>query len=102
MKGTVKVFENSQETFSQVLDEGVYRAGRSDFSDIVLPGDGVSRSHFELRVTGSSVYMTNMSTAGKVKVNGRILETAELADGDELQVGVYRIVVFHGVKESEP
>jgi len=102
MKVTITVYENGNELFSKLLDEGVFRAGRSEFSDIVLPSDSISRSHFELRITAASVYMTNMSTAGKVKLNGKPRETAELADGDELIAGPYRIVVFHGARESSP
>lgn len=96
MKITVKIYEDGSEILSRVLDEGVYRAGRSDFSDLVLPNDSVSRSHLEIRVTESAVYLTNMSTAGKVKVNGRPAETAELADGDEVFVGPFKIVILHG------
>lgn len=101
MKITVQIFQGTEQVLSKVLDDGVYRIGRSDFSDIVLPSDKVSRSHLELRVTESAVYMTNMTTAGKVKVNGKSTETAEIADGDELSVGPYRVVVFHGERQEE-
>ena len=101
MKATIKVYEGSNEILSKILDEGVYRAGRSEFADIVLPSDSVSRSHLELRVTEAALYMTNMSTAGKVKLNGKPRETGELADGDELSLGPYRIVVFHGAREDQ-
>jgi pSer/pThr/pTyr-binding forkhead associated (FHA) protein/tetratricopeptide (TPR) repeat protein len=100
MKITVRIFNNTEEILSRVLDEGVYRVGRSDFSDIVLTGDSVSRSHLEIRVTDSAVYMTNMSSTGKVKVNGKWRETAQIADGDELTVGPYRLMIVHGVKEE--
>src|SRR5688572_17227638 len=96
MKITVKILEDGNPILAKVLDEGVYRAGRSDFSDLVLPHDSVSRSHLEIRVTEAAVYLTNMSGAGKVKINGQSVETAELADGDEVSVGPFRIIVFHG------
>jgi pSer/pThr/pTyr-binding forkhead associated (FHA) protein/tetratricopeptide (TPR) repeat protein len=99
MKITVKVYDGSKEILSKSLPEGSHRAGRSEFCDIVLEGDQVSRSHMELRVTEASVYMTNMSSAGRVKVNGERVETAEIKDGDELQIGQYRIVVFHGERD---
>ena len=100
MKVTLKIYEGASEILSRILDEGVYRAGRSEFSDIVPDSDAISRSHLELRVTSSAAYMTNMSTAGKVKVNGKARETVELADGDELSVGPYRILVFHGARDD--
>jgi len=99
MKATVKVYENGREIFAKVFDEGVYRAGRSDFSDIPLLHDGVSRSHLELRVTEATIYMTNMSTAGRVKLNGKPKETSEIADGDEITIGPFKIIVFHGEKD---
>jgi pSer/pThr/pTyr-binding forkhead associated (FHA) protein len=37
-----------------------------------------------------------MGTAGKVKINGEMVETAEVKDGDEIFVGPYRVVIFHG------
>jgi pSer/pThr/pTyr-binding forkhead associated (FHA) protein/tetratricopeptide (TPR) repeat protein len=96
MKVTVKVYEAGLEKLTRVFDEGVYRVGRSDFSDIVLESDTVSRSHLELRITESAVYMTNMANGGKVKLNGKATETAELADGDEVGIGKFRLVIFHG------
>jgi pSer/pThr/pTyr-binding forkhead associated (FHA) protein/cytochrome c-type biogenesis protein CcmH/NrfG len=102
MKITVKVYEGGSEILSKLFDEGVYRVGRSDFSDIMLTGDQVSRSHFEIRVTESAVYMTNMASAGKVKLNGKPTETAEIVDGDEVAIGRYRIVIFHGTRDQTP
>lgn len=101
MKVTVKVYEQGREVFARVFDEGVYRAGRSEFSDIPLASDSVSRSHMELRVSDGAVYVTNMSAPGRVKLNGRPVETGEIADGDEITVGPYHIIIFHGEKESE-
>jgi len=101
MKITVKIFENNALISSKVLGDGIYRAGRSEFSDIVLPSDSISRSHLELRVTESSVYMTNMSSSGKVKLNSQPRETGELNDGDELLLGPYKLVIFYGEKEEE-
>ncbi len=100
MKITVKVYERDQEIISKIFGEGVYRAGRSEFSDIVLPSDSVSRSHIEIRVTESAVYFTNMSSSGKVRVNGKSLETAELEDGSELLIGPYKIIVMRGEHEA--
>jgi pSer/pThr/pTyr-binding forkhead associated (FHA) protein/tetratricopeptide (TPR) repeat protein len=100
VKITVKVFDGNEELTGRVFDEGVYRIGRSEFSDLVLAGESVSRSHLELRVTEAAVYMTNMTTAGKVKLNGKARETGEIADGDEIGIGPYRLVIFHGERDA--
>lgn len=101
MRVTVKVFLDGNEVFSKIFGEGVYRLGRSDLSDIVLQHESVSRSHLELRVTEAAVYATNMSTAGKVRLNGKPSETAEVADGDEISIGPFKILLFHGERASE-
>ncbi len=94
MKITVKVFLDGNQIAGKTFDAGVYRIGRSDFSDIVLNHDSVSRSHFELRVSEAAVYVTNMSGAGKLKVNGRQMETAEVQAGDEVSVGPFKLLFF--------
>jgi pSer/pThr/pTyr-binding forkhead associated (FHA) protein/tetratricopeptide (TPR) repeat protein len=100
LKITLKIFEREKTLFSKVLDEGVYRIGRSEFCDVVLGDESVSRTHLELRVSSSNVYMTNVSSSGRVRVNSTPLETAELGDGDTLEVGHYRIIVYFGERES--
>lgn len=102
MKITLNVYDRDELVTTQEFPEGTFRIGRSDFSDIVLEHDSVSRSHVEVRVTDSSVYVTNMSSAGRVKVNGVSRETAEVTDGDEIGVGRYRIVVtFRGLDQAQ-
>lgn len=96
MKITLRVFEDGREIQTKTLGEGVFRVGRSDFSDVVLPNDAVSRSHVEFRINEIAIYFTNMSSPGQVKVNGKAKETGELADGDELQLGPYKLLVAYG------
>jgi pSer/pThr/pTyr-binding forkhead associated (FHA) protein/tetratricopeptide (TPR) repeat protein len=96
MKITLRVFDDSGEIQSKTLGEGVFRAGRSEFCDVVLPDDKVSRAHVELRVNEVAVYFTNMSSPGQVKLNGKPKETGEIADGDELVVGPYKILFAYG------
>lgn len=96
MKLTVRVFQDSRELSSKTLDEGVFRIGRSEFSDIVLSDDKVSRSQIEIRINEAAVYFTNMSSPGSVKLNGKPKETGEIADGDELTVGPYTLLLAYG------
>ncbi|MFM8269899.1 MAG: FHA domain-containing protein, partial [Pseudomonadota bacterium] len=71
----------------------VFRVGRSEFSDLVLEGKDISRSHLEIRVTENSVYITNMSSSGHLKLNGERIETGEVVDGDRIQIGTYKLMV---------
>lgn len=103
MKITLRVFNDGGEILSKSLGEGVFRAGRSEFCDVVLPDDQVSRAAVELRVNEVAVYFTNMSSPGQVKLNGKAKETGEIADGDELAIGPYKILVAYGdAVESAP
>jgi pSer/pThr/pTyr-binding forkhead associated (FHA) protein/tetratricopeptide (TPR) repeat protein len=43
-----------------------------------------------------------MGSVGKLKINVHPLETAELSDGDELQIGPFKLVIFHGEREIAP
>ncbi len=96
MKITVKIYEKGNLIADRLFDEGTYRIGRSDFADIVLSHDAVSRSHLELRVTDANIYVTNMSGSGRLKVNGRAVETGEISDGDEVIIGPFKIVFYAG------
>ena len=77
------------EVSTREFGEGVYRIGRSDFCDLVLQGKEISRSHVELRVTPAAIYFTNMSGAGRLKLNGERVETGELKEGDSIGLGQY-------------
>ncbi|NBX77295.1 MAG: FHA domain-containing protein [Proteobacteria bacterium] len=81
--------EKGLEPILKEFGAGVYRVGRSEFSDLVLDGKDISRSHLEIRVTDSSVYVTNMSSTGHVKLNGERVETGEVRDGDRVQLGAH-------------
>lgn len=101
MKITLKVFENDSLILSKSFDNGVFRVGRSELSDLVIQGSSVSRSAFELRVTDSSVYVTNMGAPGKLKINGRKQETGELKEGSTVEVGNYKITILWGEEEVQ-
>lgn len=101
MKLKLEILDESKERVTKTLSEGTFRIGRSEFCDVVLSSELISRSQLELRVTEAAVYFTNMSTAGRVRLNGELKETGELKDGDELQIAPYRIVVRLNAAEEE-
>lgn len=84
--------DNGLEPILKEFGPGVYRIGRSEFCDLVLEGKDISRSHLELRVTESAVYITNMSSTGQVKLNGERVETGEIKDGDRIQLGGHTVL----------
>lgn len=98
MKVTLKIFEADQEVISKELQEGSYTIGRDPSCDISLDGDGISRQHLEVRVTESAVYLTNMSSSGKVFFHGKPIETVELSSGDQFNLGPYKVIAFFGTQ----
>jgi pSer/pThr/pTyr-binding forkhead associated (FHA) protein/tetratricopeptide (TPR) repeat protein len=101
MKITLRVFENGNELQHKTFSEGVFRIGRSEFCDLSLPSEKISRSHVEIRINESAIYFTNMSSPGHVRVNEKPKETGELADGDEMHLGPYRVLVSFGEAAEE-
>lgn len=99
MKITVKVFHNDSLKFSRILETGSYRAGKSEFSDIVLGDDKINRSAVEIRVSEGGVYFTNMGPIGKLKLNGKKQETGEIKDGSAIEVGEFKLSFVFGVEE---
>jgi hypothetical protein len=65
--------------------------GRSPDCDIFLDDVTVSRQHAVLRRNGDDFVIEDQGSLNGTFVNRRRIESAELADGDEVQVGKYRL-----------
>jgi FHA domain/zinc-ribbon domain len=65
--------------------------GRSPDCDIFLDDVTVSRQHAVLRRTGDTFVIEDQGSLNGTFVNRNRIESAELADGDEVQVGKYRL-----------
>jgi pSer/pThr/pTyr-binding forkhead associated (FHA) protein len=65
--------------------------GRSPDCDIFLDDVTVSRNHAVLRRSDGRFLIEDQGSLNGTFVNRRRIESAELADGDELQVGKYRL-----------
>lgn len=92
--------EGQSDPLFREFGPGVYRVGRSHLCDLVLEGREISRSHLEIRVTDSAVYITNMTASGRLKLNQERVETGELKDGDLLELGNYRLSIQLVLSES--
>ena len=79
-----------------LLDKDVVRAGRNPDSDIFLDDVTVSRQHAEFHRTGESFTVTDSGSLNGTYVNRDRIDTVHLTDGDEVQVGKYRLVFFAG------
>ena len=77
-----------------VLDEDRVTLGRHPDSDIFLDDITVSRRHAEISRTGLVQHVKDMGSLNGTYLNSRRVEEAGLKDGDELQVGRFKLI-FH-------
>jgi pSer/pThr/pTyr-binding forkhead associated (FHA) protein len=68
--------------------------GRSPDCDIFLDDITVSRRHAVLIEKAGSFVIEDQGSLNGVFVNKRRVESGELEDGDELQIGKYRLTFF--------
>jgi pSer/pThr/pTyr-binding forkhead associated (FHA) protein len=74
------------------LVDGRVTIGRDPACDIFLDDVTVSRDHAVLVVDGGAVTLQDLGSLNGTYVNRRRIDTAErLVDGDELQIGKFRL-----------
>jgi pSer/pThr/pTyr-binding forkhead associated (FHA) protein len=73
------------------LPEGSTLIGRSPECDLFLDDVTVSRRHAELVRSGERFTIRDLGSLNGTYVNRRRIESAELADDDEVQIGKYRL-----------
>ncbi|MEU1827322.1 FHA domain-containing protein [Streptomyces abikoensis] len=78
-----------------LLDAEVTTAGRHPQSDIFLDDVTVSRRHVEFRRGhDGSFTVTDVGSLNGTYVNREQIESVVLSNGDEVQIGKYRLVFF--------
>jgi pSer/pThr/pTyr-binding forkhead associated (FHA) protein len=78
------------------LDADVIRAGRHPDSDIFLDDITVSRRHAEINRRGDGYSVRDAGSLNGTYLNRERIDEAPLANGDELQIGKFRLVFFTG------
>ena len=79
-----------------LLDTDRVTAGRHPDSEIFLDDVTVSRRHAVFDRDGSSFTVSDVGSLNGTYVNRDRIDTVRLKDGDEVQVGKYRLVFFSG------
>jgi pSer/pThr/pTyr-binding forkhead associated (FHA) protein len=74
------------------LDHPVTTAGRHPESDIFLDDITVSRRHAEFRKTRDGYTVVDVGSLNGTYLNRGRIEEAPLTNGDEVQIGKYRLV----------
>jgi hypothetical protein len=76
------------------LDAERLTVGRRPDSDIFLDDVTVSRDHALLVRRGGDYYLDDCGSLNGTYVNRRRIESHRLTDGDELQIGKYKLAFF--------
>jgi len=69
-------------------------AGRHPESEIFLDDVTVSRRHAEFRRVGGGFTVSDVGSLNGTYVNRDRIDEVTLQDGDEVQIGKYRLVFF--------
>ena len=78
------------------LDSDVVCLGRDPNSDIFLDDVTVSRRHAEVERSGARYSIRDVGSLNGTYVNRELVEQGELNEGDEVQVGKFKLVFVHG------
>ena len=78
------------------LDSDLVSLGRDPGSDIFLDDITVSRRHAEVRREGARYWIRDVGSLNGTYVNRQIVDDGELSEGDEVQVGKFKLVFVHG------
>jgi pSer/pThr/pTyr-binding forkhead associated (FHA) protein len=78
------------------LDEELTTAGRHPDSTIFLDDITVSRRHAEVRRVGDGYWVTDVGSLNGTYLNRERVERGALNDGDELQIGTFKLLFLAG------
>ncbi|PXX11119.1 pSer/pThr/pTyr-binding forkhead associated (FHA) protein [Mycolicibacterium moriokaense] len=84
-----------------LLDQPTTSAGRHPDSDIFLDDVTVSRRHAEFRLEGGEFQVVDVGSLNGTYVNREPVDSAVLANGDEVQIGKFRLVFLTGPKGDD-
>ena len=84
-----------------LLDQSTTSAGRHPDSDIFLDDVTVSRRHAEFRLETGEFQVVDVGSLNGTYVNREPVDSAVLANGDEVQIGKFRLVFLTGPKNDD-
>ncbi len=84
-----------------LLDQPTTSAGRHPDSDIFLDDVTVSRRHAEFRLDGDDFLVVDVGSLNGTYVNREPVDAATLANGDEVQIGKFRLVFLTGARAHQ-
>ena len=82
-----------------LLDSDVTSVGRHPNADIFLDDVTVSRRHAEFKRAGKNFTVSDLASLNGTQYEGERVETAELVNGSEVQIGKYHLTFFASKKD---
>ncbi|MRH88290.1 FHA domain-containing protein [Nocardia sp. SYP-A9097] len=83
-----------------LLDQPTTSAGRHPDSDIFLDDVTVSRRHAEFRQDDDTFQVVDVGSLNGTYVNREPVDSSELQNGDEVQIGKFRLVFLTGPRSA--
>jgi len=82
-----------------LLDSDVTTVGRHPNADIFLDDVTVSRRHAEFKRSGKTFSVSDLASLNGTQYEGQRVESAELVNGSEVQIGKYHLTFFASKKD---
>ncbi|QLL05324.1 FHA domain-containing protein [Mycobacterium vicinigordonae] len=75
-----------------LLNQPATSAGSHPASDIYLDDETVSRHHAEFHCDGTEFRLVDVGSLNGTYVNGELVQTTQLHNGDEVEIGRFRLM----------
>ena len=95
-EGLFVVLQGPKTGARYALDGDLITLGRHPKSDIFLDDITVSRRHAEVRREGARYWVYDAGSLNGTYLNRERTDDHEMVDGDEVQIGKYKLVFVHG------
>ncbi len=79
-----------------LIDRDITTAGRHPDNDIFLDDVTVSRRHAEFRRQDGKFFVRDVGSLNGTYVNRQRVDDTQLANGDELQIGKFKLTFYAG------
>ena len=83
------------------LDETITTIGRHPDSTVFLDDVTVSRRHAQVSRADGRFVLSDVGSLNGTYVNGERVDVHDLSEGDQLQVGKYRLVFAFGARDGD-
>ena len=93
VKYILTLFDQSIQSTSWLLNDGVHRIGRIQDYEILLDDITVSRQHGVITVNDDIIEIVDEDSTNGIFVNGVLIKEEILKPGDRLQIGKYVLLV---------